>query len=181
MTIFLVRHPETEYNKKNMVQGHKDSPLTGKGRKLAKELGKKLSGKGIKKIYSSDLGRCMETSQLINKTLNIKIIPKKEIRERNFGEYNGIKNSILRKKLNLKDATKIAPKGESFNQMGSRTWKFLEAIKTKDSILIVTHEGPTRSIISKVKSKIFTNKACNSNPKNILILSNDKKEISKLL
>lgn len=73
MLIYIVRHPETEYNKKGLTQGHGDSLLTQQGVEIAKKLGESLEDKNIQKIYSSDLGRCIQTSKIINKFLNVKI------------------------------------------------------------------------------------------------------------
>ncbi|GIW64747.1 MAG: hypothetical protein KatS3mg092_0680 [Patescibacteria group bacterium] len=42
-TLYLVRHGETDWNVKGLVQGHSDIPLNDKGRWQAKELSKKLS------------------------------------------------------------------------------------------------------------------------------------------
>lgn len=60
MVIYIVRHPETEYHKKGLTQGHDDSPLTKRGIKTAEKLGQLLKNKNISKLFSSDLGRCIQ-------------------------------------------------------------------------------------------------------------------------
>jgi len=35
MLIYIIRHPETEYNVRGITQGHDDSSLTNKGKKTA--------------------------------------------------------------------------------------------------------------------------------------------------
>jgi broad specificity phosphatase PhoE len=42
-TIFVVRHPQTEWNARGVLQGHLDSPLTAKGRNDADALGRRLA------------------------------------------------------------------------------------------------------------------------------------------
>ena len=69
MILYIIRHPETKHNIQQITQGHKDSPLTNKGKKQAEALGKRLKNKDISKIYSSDLGRCMQTSKIINNSI----------------------------------------------------------------------------------------------------------------
>jgi broad specificity phosphatase PhoE len=39
MTLFIIRHPETECNRKGITQGHSDSSFTRKGREIAQILG----------------------------------------------------------------------------------------------------------------------------------------------
>lgn len=151
MTIYITRHSETVQNKIGITQGHKDSPLTEKGKLSANKKGLKLKNKNIEIIYSSDLGRCMQTAKIINKYLNAKIILKKDLRERNFGIFNGKKHIEVKKKLNLNNLNLIPPKGESFNQMKRRAINFIKNLKnTKNKrILIITHEGVTRALFSK--------------------------------
>lgn len=157
--IYLIRHGETEFHKKNILQGHKDSKLTNKGKLTAKNNAKKLLNKNIKIIYTSDLGRCVQTANIINQYLKIKLIKTNKLRERNFGELNGKSNLFVKNNLNLTNLNHKAPKGESFNQMKSRILKF---IKTKNNILIITHEGPLRAILSnKYKINPLSNK-CNT-------------------
>lgn len=92
MVIYVARHPETKYNKLAITQGHGDSSLTERGKQTARHLGKLLENTNISKIYTSDLGRCIQTSELINQGLGVIVIPKKDLREQNFGDYNEKKN-----------------------------------------------------------------------------------------
>lgn len=39
---YLVRHGETEWNRKEIMQGHKDSPLTEEGISQAKQLSQSI-------------------------------------------------------------------------------------------------------------------------------------------
>ncbi len=64
--IYVVRHGETEDNAKGVFRTA-GATLTDKGRIQAQELAAELKGKGITKIYSSDLPRAIETSQIIQK------------------------------------------------------------------------------------------------------------------
>lgn len=66
--IYVCRHGETSDNAKGVYRT-KQAKLTNKGKEQAKELGKMLKGKDIKIIYSSDLPRAIETSEIIRKEL----------------------------------------------------------------------------------------------------------------
>lgn len=151
MVIYFVRHGETEWNKRKILQGHKDSSLTLKGRENAEKLGKILRNKNIEIIYTSDLGRCVQTAEIINKYLKVKLIKTKKLRERDFGFLNGRPNKEVEKTLNLSDPNEKAPKGESFNQLKNRIINFIKSLKKKKSeaVLLITHGGALRAIFNR--------------------------------
>ncbi len=164
MIIYFVRHGETEWNKKRILQGHKDSPLTAKGINSAEKLAKLLCNKNIEIIYSSNLGRCLQTSKIINKWLKLKIIKTKKLRERDFGDLNGYPNKEVIQKLDLKDAGERAPKGESFNELRKRVVLFIKRISAKKfkNILLVIHDGISRAILSDYYKADFNSKKCDT-------------------
>ena len=88
-TIYLVRHGETEWNVKKLIQGQKDIPLNKKGEDQAMALGKKLKKIKFDAIYSSDLRRAAETAIIIAGKRRLMIIKSKALRERYFGKFQG--------------------------------------------------------------------------------------------
>ncbi len=180
MVIYVVRHPETEYNKKGLTQGHDDSSLTEQGIKTAKKLGELLKNKDIVKIYSSDLGRCIQTSKLINKYLNVKISPRTELRERNYGDYNGKKGKLISDTFNISDPYFVLPNGESFNQMKERVLNFVNKVDKSTPILIVTHEGCLRAILSEILNFSFLSPKCDTRSNEVIILNKEKQKINIL-
>ena len=180
MVIYLVRHPETKWNKRGITQGHADSTLTKKGKKTAEYLGKVLKNKKISKMYTSDLGRCIQTSKLINKELGVRMIPKKALREQNFGEYNGEKASVITKTFDKFNPKRVMPKGESFNQMKKRVLECIKKLDDTKHLLVVTHEGCLRAILSQTLKVTFSSPKCNTNPKEIILLRKDKQKLEIL-
>ncbi len=156
MIIYFVRHGETEWNKKRILQGHKDSNLTIKGINNAKKLGKILRNKNIEIIYSSDLGRCVQTAEVINKWLKVKLVKTKELRERNFGGLNGQPDKKVEKILDLKNPDEKAPNGESFNNMRERVSAFIDSLPNKKykKVLLIIHEGPAIAILNKCNTSV---------------------------
>lgn len=65
--LYLLRHGQTEFNVKKLVQGRCDSPLTDLGRQQAGMAAAWLKGHGVvpDKVVSSPLGRAMDTAQLV--------------------------------------------------------------------------------------------------------------------
>jgi probable phosphoglycerate mutase len=83
--LWLVRHGETTYNAARRIAGWCDPPLTELGRKQASEVGPLLEGTAFSSVWSSDLQRAVETSQLAWGEAT----PDKRLRECNFGVYEG--------------------------------------------------------------------------------------------
>lgn len=88
-TIYLVRHGETDWNRKGVVQGHSDIPLNETGEGQAKALGNLLKGIHIDAVFSSDLQRAKRTAELASLEKKLAIQTKEILRERFFGELEG--------------------------------------------------------------------------------------------
>ncbi|MEO1400202.1 MAG: histidine phosphatase family protein [Cyanobacteria bacterium J06635_1] len=68
--IIVVRHGESTFNVKRIIQGHHDeSTLTQSGEQQARQVGELLSGISFDAIYSSPLKRARRTAELIIETL----------------------------------------------------------------------------------------------------------------
>ena len=78
----------------SLCQGHIDYPLTPLGREQAVFAAEKIKKfLPIQRLYSSDLGRAEETAKIISDKLHIKeIIFLKELRERKWGDVEGLSN-----------------------------------------------------------------------------------------
>lgn len=65
--LYLLRHGQTEFNVKKLVQGRCDSPLTDLGRRQAQAAATWLKAHGVvpDKVVSSPLGRAMDTASLV--------------------------------------------------------------------------------------------------------------------
>jgi hypothetical protein len=94
--VFIVRHGETEWNTERRWQGQGDSALTSTGVKQARAIGRRLSsvhqsgGKIFSAIYSSDLGRCVNTARIIADEIQFEDVTiDSRLRERSFGIFEG--------------------------------------------------------------------------------------------
>ncbi len=88
-TIYLVRHGETEGNVRRIIMGHSDAPLTAAGKEQARAVAKVLEGNPIDAIYASDLGRAVETAQIIADKRQLPINTSLAIREKHYGAHEG--------------------------------------------------------------------------------------------
>ena len=96
MRIYITRHGETQWNKKGLMQGWKNSDLTEKGIENAKRLGESLKDINFDVIYTSPLGRANETAKCINGNKDTKIVLVESLKEMGFGIWEGMENSKLK-------------------------------------------------------------------------------------
>lgn len=100
VTLYITRHGKTMLNTLDKVQGWSDTPLTNEGVVVAEYLGKGLKEEGIvfDAAYSSDLGRARQTARIVldeKGQQDMPLIEVPQIRETNFGSYEGDKNKVM--------------------------------------------------------------------------------------
>lgn len=157
-TIYIVRHGQTEWNVKRLMQGHGDSPLTPDGIAQAKNRGNDLAHVHFDAVFSSDLLRANRTAKLILLEKQLAIKTAQALRERNYGKYEGKPYKEYEKDLkNLLEKYKHLSEDEIFQQFmgdvetreeaGARFVTFLREIAVGykgKTVLIVSHGGVIR-------------------------------------
>lgn len=88
-TIYVVRHGETKFNIKQIVQGQTDSSLTENGIEQARQLAKNLKTVNFNAIFSSDLYRAIHTAEVLKLDRDLKVNTTQLLRERTFGYLDG--------------------------------------------------------------------------------------------
>ena len=88
--IYIIRHGQTDWNLEKKMIGKIDVPLNQTGKEQAKLSIKQLTSLRIDEIISSDLIRTKETADIINATLHLPISFDARLRERNYGDLEGI-------------------------------------------------------------------------------------------
>jgi broad specificity phosphatase PhoE len=163
MKLILVRHGETDWNVRELVQGHKGVPLNKKGLEQAKKAGLRLKKEPIDIIYSSDLKRAKQTAAEIAKFHKVPTRYSKLIRERKFGKLEGISRAEYKK---LRDGSGVPkylyrpPGGENYIDIRKRVRKFLAMLSKKHSnqtVVVVSHGGVIRAFIAIFTKKAFEN------------------------
>lgn len=147
--LYIVRHGETNWNFKKLIQGQEDIPLNELGVKQALEVSNKLKDISIDLIVCSPLIRARKTAEIINDR-NIPVIYKDDLMERNFGNIGG-------KSIDVFDnydfwnyeKNESSENVESIQDFFKRIYKVLDEIKLKykdKDVLIVAHAGVGRII-----------------------------------
>lgn len=156
--IFLIRHGETDFNLKGIIQGGGiDFPLNSVGVEQAELLQPVLEYSKItpQAIYSSPLKRAKQTAEIITKHVQVPILLDPLLKEIDCGDYEGKLLNDLDSFLleNLRnDPNQKYPNGESAEDVRKRAEKFMESIEQKDhkTIMIVSHGNFLRCFMSAV-------------------------------
>jgi len=150
--LFLIRHGQTKWNSQGRYQGAQDTNLSETGIKQAELAGKYLSKVDFASFYSSPKKRALQTAKIITAGLNIKINIREDLKELNFGKWEGMTfediNTIYRQDYQnwLSDPYKNAPTdGESFKVLVERAEREIDKIVNENpdssNVGIVTHGG----------------------------------------
>jgi 2,3-bisphosphoglycerate-dependent phosphoglycerate mutase len=102
-TLVLLRHGESEWNKKNLFTGWVDVDLTGKGEEQARLGGLELTKAGLLPtvLHTSLMTRAIRTSNLALEACERSWIPVKRhwrLNERHYGALQGLDKSATRQK-----------------------------------------------------------------------------------
>jgi broad specificity phosphatase PhoE len=152
-TILLARHGETDWNRQGRFQGHADPPLNETGRAQAAELAAELEGVELAAVYSSPLGRALETAQVVAAEHGLEPVAVDALREVNVGSWEGLTRAEVEARFPEQlarwlDYDQGWEDGESYEEMGRRVVAALlelAAAHEDERILAVTHGGPIRA------------------------------------
>ena len=161
--LYLLRHGQTEFNVKKLVQGRCDSPLTDLGRKQAGMAAAWLKAHDVApdKVVSSPLGRAMDTAQLVATELlgsDAAVEPYEGIIERCYGSFEEGPHDAL--------PTDVWDPGEDLVPFGGEGSKALQErmvatltnlISTEDieTLLAVSHGSASRQFIKAAAPEGF--------------------------
>ncbi len=150
---YILRHGQTIHQtvKRGIIYNWPDDDppcnLTDVGRKQVEKSAKALKSKSIDLIFSSDILRTRQTSEIVSKVLGLNVNYDKRLREINWGIYGG--KSALRAWLYYKNPKskfkKAPPEGESWSDVRKRMVNVIEDLEKKYKgkiILIVSHGDP---------------------------------------
>ena len=151
MSIFLVRHGETEQNAARVVQVAV-SPLSALGRMQAERLARRVAGLGVARILASDLPRAVETAAYAHKFTGIAVEFEPLLRERDFGDLRGTPYAALTFDPFAPDY--VPPNGETgavFHARVALAWERVTraAAATAGNLLVVTHGLVCRALAER--------------------------------
>lgn len=164
--IYIVRHGQTDWNAKGIIQGETDMPLNSEGVKQAKQLSKNLQDIKFDAIFSSDLVRAKKTAEIIAMERELAVAITRLLRERRFGKFEGQPYQMMHQfnqtweKLSTKERTRLrADQGsETDEEVVSRFITFIREVAVvylEKTVLIVAHGGLMRAILNHLSGKTY--------------------------
>lgn len=157
--IYLARHGETEYNRRNQIQGRGiDAPLNKRGTLQARAIAHFLEDVSMGQIVSSSLQRSRQTAEVIAKQKGLKITSYSQLDEMDFGILEGkpiadIKADLnqLHKKWKTGNVDYAPTQGESPTTVLARAAECSFGIfeeNQHENILLVLHGRLIRILLS---------------------------------
>lgn len=156
VTIYFIRHGETEWNREARYQGQADIPMNARGRAQAKRNGESLRpllpGIAAADYVSSPLARARETMQIVRTSLGLaadEFHTDDRLKEAHYGEWQGTLAADLPRvdpegmTARTRDPFRWRPQGgESYEDLMARTVPWLEEV-ARDTV-VVSHGGVSR-------------------------------------
>ena len=146
-TLYLMRHGQTLFNQRHLIQGWCDSPLTELGIYQAQIAGEYFNNQGIQfdQAFSSTSERACDTLEIATGG-SIPYQRIKGLKEWNFGTFEG-ESEDLNPALPYRDFF-VPYGGESESELQERMNQTIQTLMTEttgDTILMVSHGGAIRN------------------------------------
>jgi broad specificity phosphatase PhoE len=153
--VYLVRHGQTELNKRLTFRGQRDIPLNERGHREAAAIAETLKDKDIGAIYTSPLRRSVETAQPTASLFQLDIVPVQALIDIDFGEWEGLGFEEVKKRYSdlyamweRRPEMVRFPHGENLDEVRNRSlnaFKDIVAENCGKSLVIIPHR-----VINKV-------------------------------
>lgn len=159
--ILFIRPGETDWNRVGRQQGWVSIPINEHGEKQAERLSNFIRHLGLGAIYSSDLRRAKETTEIISGKLSIDPIYDPRLRERDVGQWQGLTLGDIREwcadeyeQFRERVNNFQIPGGEARFQVVDRIVSAFEDIQKHqqgvETVGIVTHSIVIRTLLSQL-------------------------------
>jgi len=149
--IVFVRHGETAPNRKGLLLGRSDPPLTERGREQADALAARLAGLAPVTVLSSPLGRALATAAPIAAATGCSVELDDRLVEIDYGEWDGQPLAQLTAEVVTQwraDADFAPPGGESLRMVGARVAGFCQEHLGRDIVVAVSHVSPIKAAVT---------------------------------
>lgn len=147
VNVYIARHGETTWNAVGRYQGRLETPLSPLGQAQAQALAGALADKGIARIISSPLSRCMQTAVPLSLEIGVQIEPEPLLLEIAHGTWEGrYRDEIAQSDPQTYRTWREHPErvrfegGESLNDVLQRWMTFAEQFDPHEDTLLLTHD-----------------------------------------
>jgi probable phosphoglycerate mutase len=149
MRLILIRHGQTEHNRRGLTLGRADVPLTEVGRAQARAVAASFTSPPAA-IYTSPLQRTADTAAAIGAASGTAIVIEQDLIEMDVGEMEHLESALLHERypdflrawLSADVAEVRMPGGETLREVQDRAWGAIERIAAQHpdgDVVAVTH------------------------------------------
>lgn len=153
ITIYLVRHGQTELNASGLLRGRLDPQLDAKGTEQAKALGRYFADMDIDAIVSSPLRRARATAEEIALDKSVPVTSDWNFIDRDYATFAGKpKQAVIEAWGSLDNAPGVEP-AEIVLQ---RAWVGLEHLSKSPNnhiVIVVSHDAILSLLLSSIDPK----------------------------
>lgn len=158
MDIYLLRHGETDWNRKGLLQGHTDIPLNERGRAQVDDTVRSLSALGVRldAIVSSPLKRARESAEIAAHRLNYpqdKIVVEELLMERGFGEGEGMSLAEMKERYPDSDCPGMESREDLVRRAGQAFQKITSDFDDVERILLAAHGAVLFALLEAVSEE----------------------------
>ena len=147
--IYILRHGQTDMNRKHVLQSRSDYPLNEEGVRQALAAGERLKGIPFRRVYSSPLRRAVQTAELA--VPGVPLTTDERLIEMDYGPYEGMDLRAPAPEFLtfFSDfARNPAPEGvEPLESVVRRAGSFMEEAEKEGDILVSTHAIAMKGIL----------------------------------
>lgn len=157
LTVYLIRHGETLWNREGRCQGVTDIPLTDTGVRQAHALAEALASKPLSLILSSTLQRSRETARIIAARHDLSVEISNDLKEWNQGTLEGLTGAELLsqhqeyfQRWRRDPANAAPPGGEPLRALQQRAWLVIDSLRNREldgPVAVVSHSMTLNTIL----------------------------------
>jgi probable phosphoglycerate mutase len=158
--LYLVRHGATPRTEEDRFSGDAAVDLSSEGRLQAERLSERLARETIAAVYSSPLGRAVETAEVISRPHGLALVSREGLKEISHGHWEGLTRAEVEQRyaeeyrLWEADPFTFAPvDGESGVSVLARALPVIREIVTNHAgrnVLVVSHKATLRLVLSSL-------------------------------
>jgi 2,3-bisphosphoglycerate-dependent phosphoglycerate mutase len=141
VAVVFETHSTSEDNDAGIATGWLPGKLSARGREQAAELGERRRNDGLDVVFTSDLGRAVETAGIAFGGSPLRLVADERLRECDYGELNGTAEPLQNRSGHLDFPY---PGGESWRQAVARVAGFLEELRREragERVLVIGHSA----------------------------------------
>lgn len=156
-TIYLIRHGLTAANKNDVFAGRTEEPLHSEGVAQLVEVGKRLAGRGIGRIFCGPLTRTRHSAQIVSELLGAGVEAREALNEISIPHWDGLTKEAIRAQFGPEypswhddPAGFCLPGCETIAQVQRRAVSCLEAIFAEypgENLLVISHLIVVRALL----------------------------------